>query len=264
MTQEDPRERNALYAIGALDPISAREVEEHLRSAPDEERQEVAEIAETAAMLPFALPLPALPEGLKDRVMARVAAEELMRAQPAKVIPFAPRQRRTPGIGRYLAYAATIALAALSGILFLQNNRLERERDDLARQAQGGRDQLAKAQESLNGFLSPATRIIKMVGDAAPKASAKLVWDTDTQQWVIYFYDLPGLPPDKDYQLWYITTGQEKLSASLFQPGAGGKVEVKVTVPADVAPRLAATAVTLEPKGGSSQPTGKIYLKAAI
>ena len=103
-----------------------------------------------------------------------------------------------------------------------------------------------------------------MVGDAAPKASAKLVWDTDKQQWVIYFYDLPGLPPDKDYQLWYITTGQEKLSASLFQPGAGGKGELKVTVPADVAPRLAATAVTLEPKGGSPQPTGKIYLKAAI
>src|SRR5262249_35092600 len=138
------------------------------------------------------------------------------------------------------------------------------ERDEIARQAEGDRNQLAKAQESLNGFLSPATRVIKMVGDAAPNASAKLVWDTDSQKWVIYFYNLPVLPPDKDYQLWYITTGQEKLSASIFQPGSGGKGELQVTVPAEVAPKLAATALTLEPKGGSPQPTGKIYLKAAI
>ena len=263
MTQEDPRELNALYAIGALDPISAREVEDHLRTAPEEERQEVLELAETAALLPFALPRPALPEGLKERLMSRVSAEELVASQPARVVPFAAAQRPKAN-WRWLALAAAIALAALSGILFVQNGRLKRERDDMARQAQGERDQLARAQESLNGFLSPATRVIKMVGDAAPQASAKLVWDTGTQQWVIYFYDLPGLAPDKDYQLWYITTAQEKLSATLFQPGAGGKGELKIKVPAEIAPKLAATAVTLEPKGGSPQPTGKIYLKAAI
>ena len=102
-----------------------------------------------------------------------------------------------------------------------------------------------------------------MVGDETPQANAKVVWDTKAQQWAIYIFDLPAPPSDKDYQLWYVTQN-EKISAAVFRTDEQGQSVLKLTLPPEALVGLAATAVTLEPRGGSPQPTGKFYLKASI
>ena len=102
-----------------------------------------------------------------------------------------------------------------------------------------------------------------MVGDETPQANAKVVWDTKAQQWAIYIFDLPAPPSDKDYQLWYVTKNA-KISAAVFRTDEQGRTVLKLTLPPEALAGLAATAVTLEPRGGSPQPTGKFYLKASI
>ena len=102
-----------------------------------------------------------------------------------------------------------------------------------------------------------------MIGDETPQANAKVLWDTMAQQWVIYIFDLPAPPSDKDYQLWYVTKNV-KISAAVFRTDEQGRTVLKLTLPPDALAGLAATAVTLEPRGGSPQPTGKFYLKASI
>jgi anti-sigma-K factor RskA len=61
-------------------------------------------------------------------------------------------------------------------------------------------------------------------------------------------------------------TGKAKISAAVFHPSADeqGRTVLTLKLPPEALAGLAATAVTLEPKGGSPQPTGKFYLKASI
>src|SRR5207253_9487305 len=46
-------------------------------------------------------------------------------------------------------------------------------------------------------------------------------------QWVIYIYNLPAPPADKDYQLWYLTSDQNKVSAAVFRTDAQGRGELR-------------------------------------
>ena len=122
---------------------------------------------------------------------------------------------------------------------------------------------MTELEGNVDKFVAPSTKVIAMVGDEAPQASAKVFWDTNRQEWVVYVFDLPSLPSDKSYQLWYVTK-DAKISAQVFQPDATGRVTLRLRLPKEALAGLAATAVTLEPRGGSPQPTGKFYLKAAI
>ncbi len=277
MTWDEIKELGPLYALGAVDKDTALAVEEYLQKATPEQRREVAEWSEVAALIPMALPATTVSPDLKDRLMTRIAmesqsasvSENTAQVQPAKVIstelpdpsakvlPFTPHRRVESGATRWLLVAATVLLSLVSGYLFWQNTKLNSERNDLARE-------LDKVKAEVKEFILPTTKVIAMNGEEAPQASAKLVWDTKRQTWVIYIYNLPEPPTDKDYQLWYLTKDAAKISAAVFRTNERGEYELKLTLPPDVVSGLAATAVTLEPKGGSQQPTGNIFLKGAI
>jgi hypothetical protein len=171
-------------------------------------------------------------------------------------LPFAPARRVESTAARWLLMAATVLLSLTTGYLFWQNTKLSSERNDLARE-------LDEVRGRVREFILPTTKVIAMSGEETPQASAKLVWDTKQQTWVIYIYNLPAPPTDKDYQLWYVTK-DAKISAAVFRTNEQGEYELKLTLPPEVVNGLAATAVTLEPKGGSQQPTGNIFLKGAI
>jgi anti-sigma-K factor RskA len=294
MTWEEVKELGPLYAIGGLDVETSRAIDEFLRRATPEQIREIDEWREVAAAIPLALPEVKPPAQLKDRLMSRIAAEPqtiipnpgvintqvdkiitkaaVQPAGPAgKVIPFAPAPRKESTILRTLLMAATVLLALTTAFFFWRQQQAISERDELAKKVDELQleraqiaNQLTRSEEELNKIISPFTKVISMVGDAVPQASAKLVWDTTKQTWVIYIYNLPAPPSDKDYQLWYVTKDDVKISADVFQTDARGRVNLKLTLPSDLVNGLAATAVTLEPKGGSPQPTSQMYLKAAI
>ena len=154
-------------------------------------------------------------------------------------------------------------LALTTGFLFWKNNQVSHQRDVLAQQV----DKLSKlniaTSQQLNELVTQTTKLISMKGQATPNAQAKVFWDTKQNQWVVYVLDLPATPVDKVYQLWYITTDDQKLSAATFRTDANGRGQIRVSVPSSTVPKLTATAVTMEPQGGSAQPTGKIQLVGA-
>ncbi|HEY7546108.1 MAG TPA: anti-sigma factor, partial [Blastocatellia bacterium] len=61
----------------------------------------------------------------------------------------------------------------------------------------------------------------------------------------------------KVYQLWFVTP-EAKISAGLIKTDNEGRGAIQVEVPRNIN-RLAAAAITLEPEGGSQQPTMPIY-----
>lgn len=271
---EDFRELAALYALGALDKPAAREFSAMLQDASPEVRQEVAEMQELSAMLSFSLPPVKVPHYLKDHLFSQISAistspsataarkPEAIRA--TNVIPFTPAVRKAPATSRWLAMAAAAALVLSSGALFFQNRQLTQQRDQLAQQLERSKEQLQSTRQKLEEIVSPVSKVVALSGDTAPQASAKLIWDRRQQQWIIYIYDLPQLPADREYQLWYLTTDQSKISAAVFRPDGQGRSELRLSLPPAITSRLAAAAVSIEPTGGSPQPTGQIYLKGAI
>jgi hypothetical protein len=180
-----------------------------------------------------------------------------------KGLSFGQPRRAKSRPARWLLIAATALLAFTAGYLFKQNSDLARERHNIARERDDISKEMAMWRRQVDDIVSPRTRIIAMIGVETPQANAKVVWDTNAQQWAIYIFDLPAPPSDKDYQLWYVTK-TANISAAVFRTDEQGRTVLKLTLPPDALADLAATAVTLEPRGGSPQPTGKFYLKASI
>ena len=268
-----------LYVIGGLDEKTAHEVEAALQSATPEQQRVFARWSDVAALLPQALPLQTPPDYLRERLLDRIAEEirqtpieiaveestlkELAERDEKKVLPFVQPRRAESRTARRLLIAAAALLAFTSAYLFTQRAKLARERDDLSRERNSLTEELAARRRQVDDIVSPWTKVIAMVGDETPQANAKVLWDTKSQQWVIYIFDLPAPPSDKDYQLWYVTKNA-KISAAVFRTDEQGRTVLKLTLPPDALAGLAATAVTLEPRGGSPQPSGKFYLKASI
>lgn len=265
MTWDEVKELAPLQAIGALDEETSRALDDFLRDATPAQQRELAEWQEIASLLPLSLPNTEVPVRLKADLMARIAAEDkpataerkaTTYSSNAKLLPHQPKPQTARPVRRWLLAVATIALAFSSGYLAWQNYRITSQLSD-------SNFKLETLQRQFEAFLSPSTKVISMNGVETPQAHAKVVWNTDSQTWDVHIKNLPAPPSDKDYQLWYVTA-DAKINAAVFRTGENGTLELKLNVPREALNGLAATAVTLEPKGGSPQPTGKFYLMAKI
>jgi anti-sigma-K factor RskA len=276
MTWDEIKELGPLYALGAVDEDTARTIEEFLHEATPEQQLEISELREVAALLPLALPLPNVPEIIRDRLFVRISGEAATTPEvaddtqtelttegsrepyqeSAKVLAFTQAPRRESSGTKWLLLAATVLLTFTSGYLLWRNYQLHNEYNRLALENE-------RVKSEVQDIVSPATKIIAMTGQEAPEASAKLVWDTNRQTWAIYIFNLPPPPTDKQYQLWYVKANA-KISAAVFDTDKLGEKVLKLELPPDVVNGLAATAVTLEPKGGSKQPTSNLYLLGKI
>lgn len=279
MTWAEVKELAPLYAIGALEGETARDLEASLDAATPEQLRVVARWRDVAALLPQALPLQNPPERAKERLLNRIAEEaqqtpieiaveestlrEAADRAENRVLTFVqPRPAESKAV-RWMLIAATALLTFTSAYLFTQNSRLSSERDTLARERDKLSEDLVGVTRNFENVVSSKTRVLAMAGVETPEANAKVIWDTEAQQWIVYIFDLPAPPSDKDYQLWYVT-GKAKISAKVFRTNERGQADFKLTLPADALDGMVATAVTLEPRGGSPQPTGKFYLQASI
>lgn len=267
MTDEEVRELAALHALGALDEESSRVLMARLNELAPDLRREMSEWQEIASLLPHGLEQPEVPPRVRERLLAATARRA---SDPqntfAGVAPIkAGRVLFASPLSGYLLMAASLILALTSLILYRGNANLTDRVAVLKRDLDTRTAELLAERRQHDEVVAHSTRMISLDGDAAaPQASARLFWDTEHQEWVIYFFNLPLAPSDKDYQLWYITRDQRKVSARVFRQDPSGRVELRVALPRDLISALAATAVTLEPRGGSPQPTGQLVLKGAI
>jgi anti-sigma-K factor RskA len=220
----------AAYALGALSPAEAEIVAKHLQSCEEclEEyrflRPAVTAVAygaevsaDARSSATAATPL------LKERVMKRVRAESA-------------RRLRMGGRTAYAAAAACLAIAIVTAAADLSlNQRLGRERA------------LASAQAQIIADLSaPDSQRRAFAGGEVVTREARLY---------IAMYGLAEPPPNHVYQAWTLAKGAKSVAPSVtFKPSPGGVSVVRLP---QNATDLAAVAVSVEPDGGSKQPTTK-------
>jgi hypothetical protein len=128
-------------------------------------------------------------------------------------------------------------------------------------------DSLAQQTALLEVIRSKGMQVAVMGGlEPSPAGYGKILWDPEARRAILHISNLPPIPADKDYQLWVIRD-QKPVDAGVFHVAvekAGGDLyRIENLVEAD-RKRINAFAVTLEPKGGLPQPSGKMYLLGSI
>ena len=91
----------------------------------------------------------------------------------------------------------------------------------------------------------------------------KVVWDKDNGQALLQVANIPAVPTAKEYQLWVVINNQP-FSAGVFAVNDPTRDNFFKINELNQSASQGAFAITLEPEGGSPQPTGDMYMVGAM
>ncbi|WP_406315188.1 anti-sigma factor [Streptosporangium sp. NBC_01639] len=236
----DPHTLAGAYVLDALDvPADWLRFEEHL-SRCAECAQEVRGLAETAARLGHAVAADP-PPVLRERVMAQL---DHVRQLPPSVSAHAHGARS--GAPWWPRLAAGLAAAGLAAAVLLGL---------IAVRAQEQLEQLRQRDRQISTVLAaPDVRTLTVT--AQQGGTATVAFSRAEGKLVFLAGGLAALPDSSTYQLWQIGPAGIR-SAGLMRPDDSGHTPPIVTAPAAATTRLG---VTVEPEGGSAQPTAEPLL----
>jgi Anti-sigma-K factor rskA len=106
----------------------------------------------------------------------------------------------------------------------------------------------------------PRVQVALLKGlEGNPAARAKLLWNPGTKQGILWVSGLPPLPLEKSYELWAFA-GDQPMPAGTFDAKEGGATVIPIAKQENLSETPVKFAVSVEPKGGASSPTGAIVL----
>jgi anti-sigma-K factor RskA len=236
----------AAYALGALPASQAGPVAAFILSDP-EARREYDELRATANLIGLSAEEPvdsARSARMKERLMASVRNDVLPRRAPAS-------PTRTSAMwGTILAAAAAVVFALVSVI---QNFSLRSDLHD-------AQQRIANLQTRIDADRRTVARDRRMLTDLTASDAKRytVAYGTVVKRDAHVYLALASLPPlprGKVYQAWTLARGAKTMSPSVtFTPSQSGLT--LVPIPED-AGNLTTVAVSVEPEGGSRQPTTK-------
>lgn len=230
----------AAFAIGASPSTPlANCVSEHLKTC-SECRAEYEQLRPVVTALAESARAPIVNPGLKARVMSEARGT-----------------RRAANWPPYLVAAACLVIALVSTVQSIS----------LTSQLRGAQAQLASlgssAQQSSREDAADKTMLADLMDPHAtryPLADGSVV--ARGSHLYLTLHDLPALKKDRVYQAWTMRLGSKKLvPSSTFSPDPQG---VAVVALPDDARDVSFVAVSVEPNGGSKQPTTKPIASASL
>ncbi len=225
------------YALGSLDSEEASRVEQHLSSCLIC-RNESNALRVATEQLSFAAPTATPHPDLKDRLLQRIRTIPSSQHVPA-------RTARRPWLERLLpiwGLASLCLVIALAGLNLFLWQRLMQPKHFISSAG------MRAAPLSATGFASQATGFVLISGDGDNGA---LVVD-----------GLPPLENGQQYQLWLIRAGQ-RISGAVFSTDEKSYATTRIHAPGSLFEYTAAD-ITIEPSGGSPQPTGEKVLQGSL
>ncbi len=278
-TRDDIRDDLPLFALGALEPAERAAVQAALAGGDAELASELQEWTELIGLMAFETPA-AAPPSVKARLLARVRADAAAAPRAAKLA------RRRIGWAIPLAAAAT-ALLAIAGVGGMQlRSELARTQETvrvLERALAASKADLAERTEALArrdddvGELRAALaddqasepvrqqRGVQMVslkqGSDERHPEGQVLFSPFSGRALFYAYNLPAIPSDKAYQLWWITDQSGAVPAAIFRSDGLGRGGVETQTPGGM---IRAAAVTVEEEGGAVKPKGPMVLLGTL
>jgi len=245
------------YVLDALTDEERNLVEAYLAEHP-ETRTKVAEMIRAASVLPESVsPVEPAPE-TKITLMRRVAADAEARAQSLKVNEPSRRVNRFESLFRTFSLATAVVAIIWVILLNIQVLHLRNEIASL-------NNALAAQSNSLNQIIQKlpqnnpsGTITVSLKGtNVQPQAQGQLIANPKSQSAVLVVTGLPPLEPGKTYQVWLIANAP--VSAGLLTVDANGQRVLIVTSTESIG-SFKSLGISVEPAGGSPQPTGDIVV----
>jgi anti-sigma-K factor RskA len=249
------------YALDALTDEEREQVEAYLREHP-EARQQLDEMGRAVAALPYGTsPIEPAPR-TKEALMARLAVDQKSRASKEtgrQEQALRPRVRRFESIFQALSFGAAVVAILWAVILNIQLSQLRHEVSMLSEALVAQSNSLEQINQKLSQTPVAETVTISLKGtDVRPQAQGQLIADPNSQSAVLVITGLGPLEPGKTYQVWLIDSSGPK-SAGLLSVDSKGQAVLIVTSDETIS-SFQSLGISVEPEGGSQQPTGDIVV----
>jgi anti-sigma-K factor RskA len=233
-------ENLSAYALGALDAEDVSALETHLRTCASC-RTELAGFRLVSESMLTAVPPKQPSAALRKRLQSRLpSAQKISRPRLAWSI-------NLPMIG----LAAMVLLLFFNIFSFVQIQSLQRQQTQLT-------NQIANNQTILAMLSYPGTQTLPI---NAENITGNLLLDKDRNMAALIVWNLPQLQSNQTYQAWLIDPQGVRTSAAVFHPGPNEPfTSIPIISPGDLS-NFTGIGVTVEPAGGSNQPTGSRIFK---
>lgn len=213
------------------------------------------------AMVGLSVPQHAVPEGARQRLLHRIAEDDLharrvvRQKARAQVLSFL-RSARIP-------WAMAAALATTAAWLGIKNNALSGELRDESSQVANIASQFAQARRALDVLTSRAVqRVLLTAPRTLVEPTGHTFYLADSGSLVFYANNLKLPSAYKTYELWLIPTSGQPIPAGLFRPDAAGNASI-VMPPLPEGVSAKAFGVTIEKAEGSDAPSAPIIISGA-
>lgn len=243
------------FVLNALSDAEEREFRSMLEQASPEQLAYYEEMKAVAAEMALLSASEEPSPAVKERLMNSVA--------PAKE----PAPIRQMTWYRFAAAASVIFILMSVGLFFYSQNlmdKVENQSEVIANQQttiEHLESEVERKEELLTILEARDVDLVLMDGMAemSPNGYGKVVWDKVGGRALLQVANIPSVPSDKDYQLWFIVDGQP-ISAGVFAVDDPAQDNFFKIEQLQSSATEGAFAITMEPKGGMPQPTGDMYL----
>lgn len=233
------RENIPAYALGALDAEDTAALAAHLQTC-ESCRIELASYLAINDSLLMAIPPQQPSPALRKRLQSRLPSAQKT-----------PRPLFAWSLSQLALGAALVLLFVLNLVSFTQMRELQHQQINLVHQLQN--NQVALAMLSY-----PGTQSLPINGE---NISGTVLLDRDRNTAVVVAWNLPDLPAGQTYQIWLIEPNGHRVSAGLFRPQANLPYTTEPIFSNQDLSSFIGIGVTVEPAGGSDQPTGTRVFK---
>lgn len=267
-----PEERHAQlelcipYVFGRLNPGNRKQFEAHLTSGCEKCIHELSGLYEATALLPLLLRQETPPPGLRQRILSRASSKKPEpqrdeRPSAQRESPVTPATR--PEFPWY-RYAATVIgilmILALAYFVYeLVGTTTSQEKKIAELQSS-----LQQNDEALTILGARQLEMVSLAG-VEPGSSfyGKILWDSSSRNAVLQIAGLPAAAEGKSYQLWMLKEKKYVAIAQFDVDSAKAGVFKTLTMPIMEKREIEGFTITLEPKEGSAEPSGTIFLRGA-
>ena len=261
----DPRIEELLpfYALDALTEEEKQLVESYLAEHP-EARPQVLELQSGASALPDSVSPVEPPRHVKEALMARIAADVQARERSSSRVENPPARRglRFEDVFRVLSLGAATVAIVWAFVLNAQVRSLRNEISAL-------NEQVAAQSQSIDELVqnlpqtdpSDVITVSLKSTEEQPRALGQLIANPNDKSAVLVISGLPPLEPGRTYQVWLI--GGAPVSAGLLTVDENGQ-SVLIITSEEAIGSFNSVGISIEPEGGSEQPTGDIVVLSEL
>lgn len=270
-TREHFEKQCAGYVLNLLEPKEREDFERILAEEDEAQLETLRKMQAASEGVEFNRDDPASCEAARQEILNRIKDEdEIQLASKQSSDSQERKDIEENDVVEWSTFSITAAIAllfitfSLIFYTFSLNSDL-REREKIIQQQQsqisGLQNKIREQEELLSIMESREVKLVSMRGlEVNPGGYGKVLWNPTSRSALLQVSNLPKAPENKQYQLWIIKNNQA-FKASLISISEPNKPAqfFNFEIPAVGQPPDSFT-LTLEPKGGSSQPIGELYL----